>query len=249
MTSETISSRENQKFKMWKSLLERKGLKKHGLFLLSGEKVVFETLRDNSSLVKSLLLPAETLISFGDTDEIKKFELAPELFNELDIFGTRTPLIVGETPPIPEWKETDPTQGLELLCPLGDPSNLGALIRSAMAFGVSKVVLLKESAHPFHPKSLRAASGGVLTCPLALGPSIHELQSTETIALDLNGTSLKDFEWPRDTRLLVGEEGPGLPSNSQFRRLTIGQKPNVESLNATTAATIAMHSYYIQNDT
>ena len=123
--------------------------------------------------------------------------------------------------------------------PLGDPSNLGALIRSAEAFGVSKVVLLEEAAHPFHPKAMRAASGATLRIPLYRGPALKDLK-VEMIALDLQGENIYEFQWPADFRFLVGEEGPGLAAAEVPRRVSIPMQKNAESLNAVVAASVAL---------
>ena len=60
--------------------------------------------------------------------------------------------------------------------PLGDPQNIGSLIRSCAAFGIKKLILLEESSSPFLPKSLRAASGQIFNVPLFKGPSIAALE-------------------------------------------------------------------------
>jgi tRNA G18 (ribose-2'-O)-methylase SpoU len=132
-------------------------------------------------------------------------------------------------------------QGLELLCPFGDPQNLGALVRTAYAFGVSRVVLLKEAAHPLLPKAIKASSGAILKIPLFFGPSIHQIQAP-AVALDLNGTPLNGKIWPQSLRLLLGEEGPGIPADFRGERLTLPMKNPMESLNAAVAAGIVIYT-------
>lgn len=218
-----ISSASNDNFKRWKSLLDRKGLKKHGQFLLFGEKVVAEAKKNHADLV---------------LESLSQETLSKELFDELDIFGTKSEILVCRQPELPSWDESH--KGKTLLLPLGDPSNLGALIRTACAFEIDQIVLLEEAAHPFLPRSVRSASGSLLSAPLLRGPSIKDLKAENIYALDLSGEAIHKISWPEDVTLLVGEEGPGLP-DLNFKRVTIPQNSKVESLNAMAAATIALY--------
>ena len=127
---------------------------------------------------------------------------------------------------------------------MGDPLNLGAILRSAEAFGASRVILLEEAANPFLPKAIKASAGSSLRIAMEKGPSLGAL-SGEFIALDLEGTSLPDFRWPANPRLLVGEEGPGLRGLSSavcLQKISIPVH-GVESLNAGVATSIALYSF------
>ncbi|WP_245986946.1 TrmH family RNA methyltransferase [Azospirillum thermophilum] len=168
--------------------------------------------------------------------------LSPALFRALDVSGTNHPLLVGSVPAIPAIDLTQPPQGLELLCALGDPSNLGALLRSAAAFGPARVVLLEGAAHPFHPKCLRAASNAQFELTLLRGPRWAEVNHAAgpLVALDAGGEDLTRYDWPADLRLILGEEGQGVPADCPARRLSIPTTGAVESLNATVAASIAL---------
>ena len=113
--------------------------------------------------------------------------------------------------------------------------------------GVRRVVLLEESAHPCHPKSMRAASGTVFEVTLVQGPSIRRLPEPATwVTLDAQGENLPTFQWPEDIRILVGEEGPGLPPVASVKRLAIPMAESVESLNAVVAASVALYAYRVQ---
>lgn len=193
---------------------------------------------------RALVLRARDLTSKNET-RFSVVAVDKAIFDELDISGTHAPLLLAHTPEISEADLTKAPVGLEILCALGDPLNVGALLRSAAAFGASKVILLKECASPFHPKAGRAASASTLITPLAKGPSIRDLASAAgpILALDMKGKSLATFAWPTNARLLIGEEGQGVPSANNFDYLAIPMAKDVESLNATVAASIALFSY------
>ncbi len=185
---------------------------------------------------------------FPIPSHVKAYALTTPLFEKIDLFGTGAPVLVCQVPPFPSADLGTRPRGLEILCPLGDPANVGALIRTAAAMGAERVILLKESAHPYHPKAIRAASGMTFTVSLVQGPSIRDLPETATwVTLDTEGESLPAFQWPKDIRLLVGEEGPGLPPLPSGTRLAVPMTDSVESLNAVVAAGMALYAYRVQH--
>lgn len=242
-----IESPQNPQFKRWRSLLDSRGMKKQGQFLLSGRKTVPEALRRYPERFHALLFHSdEQLAGLQLPPGLGCCRLARSLFAELDIIGTEAPLLVGNLPEFPAADLGAPPQGLELICALGNPDNLGALLRSAAAFGVSRVILLEEAAHPFHPRALRAGANAQFELELAQGPSWAALAGAAgpMLALDARGEALSEFSWPADVRLVLGEEGQGLPATLGVRRLSIPTTGAVESLNATVAASLALFSYY-----
>lgn len=241
-----IESAQNTQFKIWSSLFENKGIKKNNLIIISGRKIVPEVLKNKKYRVKHILFDSE---NFPEelSSLLGKFKVQPlrkDLFQTLDTSGTKYPLLIVEKPQIQELDLSKPPEGIEVFCSLGDPNNLGAFIRTCEAFSVSKIILLQESANPFLPKALKTSSGTTLTAPLYSGPSVKNLE-TNLLCLDGSGTNINDHIWPQNCRLLMGEEGPGIPKNLKKRALKIAIPitPKVESLNASIATGIALFSY------
>ncbi|MCB0422057.1 MAG: RNA methyltransferase [Bdellovibrionales bacterium] len=243
-----IESSRNSHFKIWLSLLEGKGLKKHRQFLLMGRKLVPEFLKERAELFTHCLYSNknENLLPLLP-ESVTAQELSPALFKELDLFATNFPLLVGKIPEIPVADLQSSPRGIEALSALGNPANQGAFLRSCEAFGVTKVILLEEACSPFHPKALRASSGSSLRLDFVRGPSVAEVHSPSLVALDLKGQALPQFSWPKDVRLLLGEEGPGVPKTSPIEKITIPMMNSIESLNAVAAASIALYSYRSQH--
>ncbi|MGB0911655.1 MAG: TrmH family RNA methyltransferase [Nitrospirales bacterium] len=242
-----ITSRQNLHYKRWMSLRESKGMTRHQQCLVSGEKIIREMLTRHSSLCHELLYSPKTSHQHELPSHIKTFQLPVELFRTIDMTGASFPLLVCHTKDILSITLTTPPKGLEVLCPLGDPNNLGTVIRSCLAFGVNTLILLQEAAHPFHPKTIRASSGSVFNQCLAHGPSIQDLTRPEIntwiTSLDMKGESLSTWQWSRNMRLLVGEEGLGIPQETFRHTLTIPQTQETDSLNAAIATSIALFSY------
>ncbi len=242
-----ITSPQNPHFKRWMSLCETKGIMRHQQCLVGGEKIVRETLQHHSSLCQELLCSPKTAWQQDLPSHVQSFQLSGELLHKIDITGTSFPLLVCHLTPYASAALDTPPEGLEVLCPLGDPLNLGTVIRSCVAFAVDKLILLEEAAHPFHPKTIRASSGAVFNQLLCKGPRMSELTQYESnswvASLDLKGENLSTWAWPKNIRLLIGEEGLGLPQGQHQQRLMIPQTKALESLNAATAMGIALFAY------
>jgi 16S rRNA (guanine527-N7)-methyltransferase len=243
---QTIESEQNTRFKNLKKLLNSRGIKKAGRALVAGSKPIAE-------IVSRFPQSCEAWLSAGDRhpppaggpDHMIWFQLDPGLFNILDVSGTHAPLLLLRFPEIRPWRPADGfVEGCNLLIPFQDPENVGAVIRSAAAFGVKQVILLNECAHPFHPKSLRASGGAALSVNLKNGPSINELPADIPImALSAEGSDIRSAVFPRAFGLLIGLEGHGLPEVWRKSAWRIPIEAGVESLNAAAATVIALYEW------
>ncbi len=129
---------------------------------------------------------------------------------------------------------------------IGDPGNVGTLIRSAGALGWQ--IALIGGADPWSPKVLRASAGVQLSHPAV---AIDELERLVTIGLDPIATIVSggidpgSLEVDNPIALLVGNETHGLPTTLVehcVASLTIPIAAGVESLNAAVAGALAMYA-------
>jgi 16S rRNA (guanine527-N7)-methyltransferase len=242
-TIREITSAGNPTFKQCRELLGGSGIRKRGEALLAGSRIRAEVLAQDPEQVLGWLTDSQgpPPPSFS----IPWLRLSAPLFQELDVSGTRAPLLLVKIPASPPWSDGDPwPMGCTLFVPFQDPENVGTVIRSAAAFGVPRVVLLREAAHPFLPRSSRAAGPALFRVPLFQGPRLADLHVTHAplIALDPTGPELSQAPFPDRFGLVVGVEGPGLPAHLRAgpsRR--IAMQPGVESLNAAAATAIALY--------
>jgi TrmH family RNA methyltransferase len=123
---------------------------------------------------------------------------------------------------------------------VGDPGNVGAVLRSAQAFGAS-VALGPGCADPFGPKAVRASMGAIFTVALARAGATSELPG-RTVALAADAEHvLSDLDLAGVT-LLVGAERHGLPAEVRAAADTAARIPiATHSLNAAMAATVALY--------
>lgn len=249
-----ITSNDNSQYKIFKSLLQSKGIKEHRMFILSGEKLIHEFLQKNYKLNDDQFQIAFEIVNknLNCLTDAKSTQLSPELFKELDVLGTHYNLLILKFNELPTKDFNTAAKGLEIVTPLGDPRNLGALIRTCAGFGVQQVILTAESTHPFLPQCLKASAGSVLNLPLFKSTlKINEIPLVEeNFALELHGTSLEKISWPKNLRLWIGEEGPGLklnPEQKKHIRFIHIPTQNIESLNATVSSSLAIWEWRKNN--
>ncbi len=242
-----LASESNPTYKLALDLLTGKGIRKQEMGLIAGSRVVAEVLQRFPGHVESWLTDTKGPPPPESEARPTWFRLADPLFRNLDASGTRSPLLMVRLPEIPAWSPmAEWPEGCTLFVPFQDPENVGAVIRSAAAFGVARVVLLQEAAHPFHPKAARAAGTALFQVKLEQGPSIRELTSPDVplISLSGDGPDIALESFPARFGLVAGVEGPGLPDHLRSgptRRIPM--EPGIESLNAATASAVALYAW------
>jgi TrmH family RNA methyltransferase len=124
---------------------------------------------------------------------------------------------------------------------VGDPGNVGTILRSALAFGASSVVVGPGSADPFGPKAVRASMGAIFAVPVARARRVDELPG-ERVALVARGGAPLAGPAAGETTLVVGAERDGLAPDVVAACDRIAHIPIAsESLNAAMAASIALY--------
>ncbi len=133
---------------------------------------------------------------------------------------------------------------------LQDPGNLGAVVRAAEASGATAACLSPGSAHPNHPRALRASAGSLLRFPVAVAGSASDLSKrlaplrpTWAALVPRGGHDISTTLLEGCVVLALGTEGSGLTQDLRRRaelELTIPLQPPVESLNAAVAAAVAL---------
>ncbi len=150
------------------------------------------------------------------------------------------------------WSATPPGPLCVYLHGLSDPGNVGAVLRSAEAFGASSVALGPGCADPYSPKAIRASMGAIFAVALCRVGSLDELPGERIALVAQAGEPLQSIAsahpgmYPgtdvRPLTLLIGAERDGLPDELIGACDRIAHIPIASSsLNAAMAATIAMY--------
>jgi RNA methyltransferase, TrmH family len=124
---------------------------------------------------------------------------------------------------------------------VGDPGNVGTVIRSALAFGASSVALGPGSADPYGHKAVRASMGALFSVPVARVKNVKELPGRKIALVAREGEPLAPQD--SDVTLLVGAEREGLPRDVIAACDGVAHIPiaHADSLNAAMAATVALY--------
>ena len=131
-----------------------------------------------------------------------------------------------------------------------DPGNLGTILRTAYAMGYDAAILTANGAKPYQDKVLRAGMGASFHLPIYEVQDsrevLHWLKENQivSLAMELNGTDLKNYKRSERIALWIGNEGNGLSNEviqAAEEKLSIAMPGGAESLNAAVAAAIAIY--------
>ena len=134
---------------------------------------------------------------------------------------------------------------------VGDPGNVGTLVRTAAAMGCDWVALGPGSADPFNPKAVRAAMGATFAVPLLEGVTAEDLATREGVrviaAVVSGGAAPWEVDLVAPAIIALGAERAGLDismgpftDEHEVIRVTIPQESVAESLNVAAAGAILL---------
>ncbi|GAB4258057.1 TrmH family RNA methyltransferase [Thermincola ferriacetica] len=254
---ETITSAKNMRIMYLQSLLQKKYRDREGKFLVEGLRFVQEALQSGAD-IEELILAAGVLEknpSFQSiiSDKIPITIIADQLFKK--ITDTETPQGIAALVRKKEFRAEDlfvvANPFLLIIDKVQDPGNLGTIIRTADAAGVTGVALVKGTADLYNPKTLRATMGSVFHVPIINFDSIEEAchlakkHGLKLIVTDISkdSSSYLAVDYSEPVALVVGNEASGASSfaieNSDYR-VVIKMPGKAESLNVSVATGIIL---------
>lgn len=263
-----ISSRDNARLKQAKQARDGKI---GNLIFVEGARLADEALRSNLSIETIFLSDV-----FAETERgknfIEKFAAAHEslftvsenIFNSLaDTKSAQGIVLIARKPETGKAK-IEAVLANEKNAPLvivlhrtNNPSNLGAILRTAEATNVSGIVTTANSADVFSPKSLRGAMGAAFRLPIWTDASFTEVldwaraRNLISVAADVRARkSYLEIDWNVPRLLIFGSEAHGLSVEETTRldeTLTIPMANGVESLNLAVSAGVVLFEARRQN--
>ena len=171
--------------------------------------------------------------------------LADPVFKALS--GLESPAPVGFLVAVPASPAIDPQAPTVVLDRLQDAGNVGSILRSASAFGVTQVLALRGSVALWSPKVLRAGMGAHFALHLIESlelDALHVLQVPLVATSSHGGHTLRDAPLPRPCAWVFGHEGQGVAPALAARcalQVRIPQPGGEESLNVAAAAAVCLY--------
>jgi RNA methyltransferase, TrmH family len=239
-----IESPQNPRLKELKRLATRRERRRSGRFMVEGEDLVHAAREAGRAAVDGFR------VAGSDLGEPGFHDVEPGLLRSVSTLGSGA-RVIG----VYEQAWSDPVGPLCVyLHGVGDPGNVGTVLRSAQAFGASCVALGPGCADPHSPKAARASMGAIFSVSLAHVSDVGELPG-ERVALVADAADVLRGAAPAAETgdgaaaaptaaltLLVGSERYGLPEEviaacERSARIPIAS----ESLNAAMAATVALY--------
>jgi RNA methyltransferase, TrmH family len=227
MSSQMIESPHNEKLKLVRKLRDRKHREREELFATEGEDLLEAGLAAGAE-------PRFVLVAAGSG--LAGEEVEPALLADASTLGSGTRVIA-------IW----PRQGggafgsaCVYLHGVGDPGNVGTIIRTVDALVGGPVVLGPDCADPFSPKAVRASMGSIFSQP-PLQAVVEETPAPRAALVAHGGEGLAGLDGA--ATICLGAEREGLPDevvDACSARVTIPLHPGgAESLNVAAAAAIA----------
>ena len=262
MLPEHIAALDEPRIAEYRYVANPAAMERAGLFVAEGRFVVARLLSLNRFRVRSLLLTppaAQSLAVAAIPADAPVFVIDQQMMNAIVGFNIhRGCLALAERPSIAALETVSLPAGARALVLEGvnNPDNVGGLFRSAAAFGADVVLLGPACGDPLYRKAIRTSMAATLRLPFftaAAWPAALETLRRHGIRL-VGLTTASDARaldtLPRNTgplALLVGNEGTGLSEAALTacdERVRIPMTGGVDSLNATVAASIAMHHFF-----
>ncbi|MBQ3475120.1 MAG: RNA methyltransferase [Bacilli bacterium] len=235
-----IESVDNKKIKEYRKLKEKKYRESEKLFLVEGEHLVLEAYK--SDLLKEIILCER------DIDlEVEKVYVTEKVMNTISELPSKVDIIgVCEI----KFNELDLNSPVMILDGVQDPGNLGAIIRSAVAFNIKNIVLSKNTVDLYNTKALRSAQGmnfhlNIVRDDLVKVINLLKENNYTVYGTDVvDGIDVKNVENDRKYAIIMGNEGNGISEEVKKlvdKNIYIKMNENCESLNVSVSASIIMY--------
>lgn len=253
-----IQSLQNSLVKKAKQIISGKYNSENRIFFAAeGNKIVLDAL--NSDIKPDFILLSESLGHAEIYPDDNTYLVSDNILKKISTMKS-TPKVIG-------FFEINFKGSIEsilkdsslivVLDRIQDPGNMGTIIRTSEAMGVSAIVCLRNTCSPFNAKSVRASMGSIFRLPIFQSIEIDSLfkfldkNNFTSVFADMNGESIFKYKFNQKSALFFGQEGAGL-SVEVIKRcktsISVPMKGEVESLNVATSTAICLYEWQKQKN-
>jgi TrmH family RNA methyltransferase len=248
-------------------LADRRHRRQQGAFVVEGIQPVWQAVEagaDIDTLVVAPGLlghsPAARLVAEQEAAGVRVARLSDELLRRLS--GREGPpglaaIVRGTLGGLADLAAA-PDAVFVALHEIGNPGNLGTIIRTANAAGAGAVILAGHTTDPFDPAAVKASMGALFSMPVAQVGTVAEFfgwadrQGVTVVTTSAKAErSFWAASYPRPVAFLLGAEGAGLPDDVLARgdlRVRIPMAGTAESLNLAVAAGLLLYEALRRED-
>jgi len=223
------------------SLKQKKYRSQHGLFVVEGEKLVKELLREGLRPFKIFVAIGHDFKGYAEVDQISTTDLK-------QMSSLKQPNGVLGVFHMTRARQFETSDWIVALDAVRDPGNLGTIIRLCDWFGIKQLVCSEDTVDCFNPKVLQATMGSIARVNILYMdlPTFITKSELPVFGAFMDGTSIYTQKMPEKGLLVMGNEANGISkeiSDLVTERISIPQfgASTAESLNVATATAILLN--------
>ena len=238
-----ITSRDNSKIKHIRKLLDKKNSFNEGLFVIEGENLIEEAIKNN------LLTELYVLDGYPCNYDFNYDSVSLDVMKSISSLSS-TPRLIGISKFI---NKSEIGNRIVILDGVQDPGNIGTIIRNSVAFDVDTIVLSKGCVSPYNDKVLRSTGGMIYNINIVISDIESIIEELKKKNIKIYGTSLKSSislqNMPKSDKyaIVFGNEGNGVSEkvlNKCDMNIRIDMNSSCESLNVGVSSGIVLYHMY-----
>lgn len=270
-----ITSKENEKVKLVRSLNQKKGREKNNAYYLEGLKVTYEILESKEAInVMFIAYSSEIMskINYGkisfekivkrcEENNIKMFDIKENIFEFM--CDTVTPqgilcVLKKDIKSLDVEISNNIEKNIFVLDSVRDLGNIGTIIRNSAAFDIKNIICINNTADVYSPKCLRSTMGNILKVNVFYEKSLNVINYLKEKGYNIIATSLSDnsdeiknFDFSKKCAFILGNEANGVcfqVLDLCDQKIKIEMKYDIESLNVSSASAIISYLQYINKN-
>lgn len=242
-----ITSKDNNRIKEIRKLLNKKYSLEKGLFVIEGENLIEEAIKNN--LLKELYVLKGSECKY----DFQHDEVTYEVMKSISDLKS-TPRLLGVAK---IKKEEKIGKRIVILDDIQDPGNAGTIIRNAVAFGIDTIVFSKSSVSAYNEKTLRSTGGMIFNINIIIDDLENVISQIKNNGIKVIGTSLntskslETLEKMDNFAIIFGNEGNGVSKDILSlcdEVIKINMNSKCESLNVAVSSGIVLYNLWSKNE-